>query len=566
MACGSPPTGRNGEYRAPAALPYTAAMRVKSWQMAVATSLVAALMLAACSGPAPDGKTASSPSAAPVILVRGNGPEPDSLDPQRARNVESHNILRDMYECLTAVGKDASPVPALAQSWDMTADGKQFTFHLRDNAKWSNGDPVTADDVVAALRRLVDPATASEYAQLVDVIEGAGDIIAGRKPPDSLGVSAPDSRSVLVRLRQPTAYLPGLLSHPTTCPIHRPSLARFGKDFAKPGNSVSNGAFTLQTWLQGSYVQLQRNPYYWNNAATHLDGVRFVSFSDNATEYTRYRAGELHATAVIPPNQFEQIRAERPGEVHLGTQLGVYFYGFSLDREPFKSKPGLRRALSLVIDRERLVRTVTKLGEVPAYGWVPPGTFNYGGQSVDYAKASMEAKLAEARKLYAAAGYSAAKPLRFELHYNSGDAHNRLAVAIAGMWKESLGVEARLVAVEFKVLQQDIAARQTDMFRLSWQGDYNDAYNFLQYFKSDFGINLPRYRNVAYDALLDRAGTEAGATARRATLEAAERMMLADHPVIPIYFYASKHLVSPRVGGWYDNVMNIVYSKDLSLR
>lgn len=539
--------------------------------MRVAPVFIAAMLvaLAACSGKSASdaaNKTSENAATAPLILLRGNGPEPDSLDPQRARNFESHSILRDMYECLTAIGKDANPVPALAESWDVSADGRRYSFHLRKAARWSNGDAVVADDVVAGLRRLVDPATASEYAQLVDVIVGARDIITGKQSPESLGVSAPDPATVVVELTQPAPYLPGLLAHPTTCPVHRPSLAKFGKDFMKPGNSVSNGAFKLVGWVEGSRIELVRNPYYWNNAATHLDGVRFIPFNDVTTEYTRYRAGELHITAVVPPNQFEQIRVERPAELHVSAQLGVYFYGFILDREPFRSKPGLRRALSLVIDRERLTRDVTRLGELPAYGWVPPGTWNYSSQTFDYAARSMADKLAEARALYAAAGYSAAKPLQFELRYNSGEAHNRLAVAVASMWKEALGAQAKLSAVEFKVLQDDVRARRMDMFRLAWIGDYNDAYNFLQYFKGDFGINLPHYRNAAYDHLLENAASEPDIAKRRASLEAAERLMLADHPVIPLYFYVNKHLVSPRVGGWYDNVMNVVYSKDLTLK
>ena len=322
--------------------------------MRVAPVFIAAMLvaLAACSGKSASdaaNKTSASAATAPLILLRGNGPEPDSLDPQRARNFESHSILRDMYECLTAIGKDANPVPALAESWDVSADGRRYSFHLRKAARWSNGDAVVADDVVAGLRRLVDPATASEYAQLVDVIVGARDIITGKQSPESLGVSAPDPATVVVELTQPAPYLPGLLAHPTTCPVHRPSLAKFGKDFMKPGNSVSNGAFKLVGWVEGSRIELVRNPYYWNNAATHLDGVRFIPFNDVTTEYTRYRAGELHITAVVPPNQFEQIRAERPAELHVSAQLGVYFYGFILDREPFRSKPGLRRALSPLV-------------------------------------------------------------------------------------------------------------------------------------------------------------------------------------------------------------------------
>ena len=511
-------------------------------------------------------QTHSTAAAGPRILLRGNGPEPDSLDPQRARFFESHNILRDTYECLTATGKDASPIPALAESWERSDDGRRYRFHLRANARWSNGEVVSADDVVAGLRRLVDPSTASEYAQLVDVIANASDIAAGRKPATTLGVRADDAQTVVIDLSQPAPYLPGLLAHTSTCPVHRPSLAKFGAEFAKPANSVSNGAFVLREWVQGSYVQLARNPYYWNNAATHLDGVRFISFNDPGSEYRRYQAGALHMTAVIPPSEFEHIHSERPKELHIAPQLGVYFYGFVLEREPFRSKPGLRRALSLVIDRERLVRSVTKLGELPAFGWVPPGIWNYTSQNFDYAERPIDARIAEARQLYAAAGYSATRPLQFELWYNVGESHSRVAVAVAGMWKDALGAQAKLNAVEFKVLQQDINGRQMDMFRLAWIGDYNDAYTFLQYLKSGFGINLPHYHNAAYDALLNQAAAEPDVAKRRATLQSAERLMLADQPIIPLYFYVNKHLVSPRLSGWYDNVMNIVYSKDLSLK
>ena len=212
------------------------------------------------------------------------------------------------------------------------------------------------------------------------------------------------------------------------------------------------------------------------------------------------------------------------------------------------------------------MRSVTKLGELPAFGWVPPGIWNYTSQNFDYAERPIDARIAEARQLYAAAGYSATRPLQFELRYNVGESHSRVAVAVAGMWKDALGAQAKLNAVEFKVLQQDINGRQMDMFRLAWIGDYNDAYTFLQYLKSGFGINLPHYHNAAYDALLNQAAAEPDVAKRRATLQSAERLMLADQPIIPLYFYVNKHLVSPRLSGWYDNVMNIVYSKDLSLK
>jgi oligopeptide transport system substrate-binding protein len=513
--------------------------------------------------------TASNSLAAlpqhPAILLRGNGPDPDSLDPQRARSDESQRILRDLCEGLTTLDKNAGVAPGVATEWAMNPDGKTYTFKLRPTARWSNGDRVVAGDFVAALRRLVDPATASEYAQVVDVIANASDIVAGKKAPDTLGVTAPDDSTVVVQLKTPAAYLPQLLSHTSTCPVHRPTLAAHGDSFARPGIMVSNGAFVLKEWVQNSHILALRNHYYWNDSATRLDAVRYLLIADENAELTRYRAGELHVTAVVPRGQFDWIKANLAGELHIAPQLSTYFYGFNLRRAPFKDNPGLRRALSLVIDREKLAQLVLRVGELPAYGWVPPGVNDYASQAFDYKATPLADRIVEARRLYKEAGYSSSNPLRFELRYNSGEVHTKLAVAIASAWKETLGAEVRLTAVEFKSLLQDIDRGDMEMFRSSWVGDYNDAYTYLQYLKSDFGINLPRYKNPDYDLLLARAAAEVDTAKRRELLEEAERLMLRDHPLMPIYFYVNKHLVKPEVDGWYDNIMNVVYSKDLGL-
>jgi oligopeptide transport system substrate-binding protein len=270
-------------------------------------------------------------------------------------------------------------------------------------------------------------------------------------------------------------------------------------------------------------------------------------------------------TEVVPRGQFECIKQNLGSELHVGPQLNTYYYGFNLTRPPFKDNPGLRRALSMAIDREKLAQAVLKVGEVPAYGWIPPGVYEYTSQKFDYADKPMADRITEARKLYAEAGYSAAKPLRFELRYNSGEVHDRLAVAITSMWKEALGAEVRPLAVEFKSLLQDIDRGDVEMFRSSWLGDYNDAYTFAQYLKSDFGINLPHYKSDEYDRLLTAAAAEPDLAKRRSLLEEAERVALKDHPLMPLYFYVNKHLVKPEVQGWYDNVMNSVYARDLSL-
>jgi oligopeptide transport system substrate-binding protein len=353
------------------------------------------------------------------------------------------------------------------------------------------------------------------------------------------------------------------MAHPSCAPLHRGSLAALGDRFARAGNQVSNGPFVLAEWLQGSYIRAVRNAQYWNDRSTRLDAVKYLQIGDENAELRAYRAGELHCTYVVPRGQFDWIKENLSPELHVSPQLSVYYYGFNLDRKRFT--PKIRRALSMVIDRERLASSVLRVGELPAWGWVPPGTFNYSAQSFDYAGASAAERIAEARRLLAEEGFTPARPLEFELRYNSGEVHNKVAVAVASMWKEALGVDARLSAVEFRSLMADVERRDIDLYRLSWVGDYNDPYNFLQYLKSDFGINLPHYHSDAYDALLREAATQTDAMRRRELLERAERLMLADHPLIPLYFYVNKHLVKPELQGWYDNVMNVVYSQDLWL-
>jgi oligopeptide transport system substrate-binding protein len=520
---------------------------------------LAGLALAACGRRGAD----AGPNA-PKILLRGNGPDPDSLDPHRARSTESMQVLRDLFEGLTRLDHAAAPIPGAAESWSMSDDGRVYTFKLRPHLRWSNGDPLAADDFVAGLRRLVDPITASQYAQVVNVIVNASDIVAGKQPVASLGVTAPDATTVVIALAVAAPYLPGLLAHPSCSPLHRPSFQKLGERFARAGEQVSNGAFVLKEWLQGSYMLAGRNRHYWNDAATRLDGVKYLQIADENAELRAYRAGELHMTVVVPRGQFDWIRENLKAELHVAPQMSTYYYGFNLDRPKFQDVR-VRRALSMVIDRERLANSVLRVGELPAYGWVPPGVHDYQPQAFDYAAMPLPQRIAEARELLAGAGYTRDKPLGFELRYNNAEVHTKCAVAVASMWKEALGVTAQLAGVEFKSMVQDIERRDVDLYRLSWVGDYNDPYTFLQYMQGGFGINLMHYASKDYDALLDAAARQVDLARRRALLEQAERTALADHPLIPLYFYVNKHLVKPEVRGWYDNVMNIYYSADFDL-
>lgn len=503
--------------------------------------------------------TAAAP-AAPALLRRGNGQEPDSLDPHLAALNEAGRILRDVYEGLTVLDTNAHAAPGVAERWEVSADGLTYTFHLRSDARWSNGAPVTADDFVQSWRRLVDPKTGGSYAKILEPVVGVSATVAGDANAPELGFRASDPRTLVVTLNQPTAYFPVLLTHWATLPTYR------GQPPGKPGEAVSNGAFTLADWAVGSHVTLKRNRAYWNDAATQLDEVRFYHFADINDEYMRYRGGELDITSGVPLKPLETLRAAHGDELRLSPMLGVYYYGFNLETGPFAKSKALRQALAMTVDREKLVSAVTGLGEQPAYGWVPAGMPDYTAQQPEWAAWPYERRLAEARKLYAQAGYSADRPLRFELRYNTGGAHERIALAVSAMWKAALGVEVTLKAEEFKSLLQAIQRGETAMFRSSWTADYPDPYSFAQVFSSRFGLNLPRYRNAAYDRDLAAAVQEPDTARRRALLEQAERQLIDDSPVVPLYFSSRKTLVSARVDGPVVNALDLHYSRALRFR
>ena len=457
-------------------------------------------------------------------------------------------------------------IPGLAEKWEISANGLDYTFHLRAEARWPNGDAVTADDFVAGLRRGADPATGSSYSEILAPIANAAAVTAGKLPPAQLGVDAVDAVTLHIRLKAPAPYFLGLLSHSTTYPIHRPSLATYGAGFARAGKLVSNGAYALSEWVVQSQVTLKRNPYYWDNAHTTIDQVIYYPTEDLNTELKRYRTGELDYTYEIPLVQANWIRQTFGSQLRIATYAGTYYYGYNLTRPPFKDNVKLREALALAIDRELIVNKVMNGVAMPAYGWVPPGMWNYTPQVPAWAHWTREQRIAQARKLYAEAGYTPDHPAQVEVRYNTHEDHKRIAVVIAAMWKQHLGVETTLVNEEFKVfLNNRKLKRVTQAFRSSWIADYNDASAFADILRSTHGQNDSGYVSASYDALLAQIGAEPDMVRRRELLEQAERQVLTDWPVLPIYYYVSKHLVKPYVQGWEDNILDYHYSKDLRL-
>jgi len=517
----------------------------------------ALLFVAACSNDVAD--TTS-------VLNRGLSADPETLDPNKFSTVPAAHVLRDVGEGLLGYSPTGELVAGAAESWDISEDGLTYSFTIRKSARWSNGDPVLAEHFAFSLRRLVSPDSGAFYAQMLEPIVNAGPIVAGEKAPAELGVDAKDERTLVIRLEQPTPYLLSLLTYPATFPVHPGPIAEHGESFARAGAMLSNGAYVLESWEPGSLLHLVRNEHYWDNAATAIDEVKYHVLPQPMSELNRYRAGELHVTQGVPPDSFAQLREERPGELRVAPSLGVYYYGFNMTKALFRDNPDIRRALSMAVDRETLVTNITGRGEAPAYGWVPAGVSNYEPRQFSYASMTQDERNAIASRIMREAGFGPDNPLQIELRYNTSDIEQRIALAVQSMWREVLGVETTLINEEFRVLVANIIARDvTQVFRMNWRGDYNDAHTFLGVMEADNSSNLPGYASEIYDEMMQRAERQVDPDRRRLFLEEAERVLLSDHPVIPLYFYVSKHLVSPEVRGWGDNVLDYHYSRHLSL-
>ena len=528
--------------------------------------LLAALLLAAISLALLLGGESGDSGRPPSTLQRGLSSDPESIDPHKARSTQAAEVLRDIGEGLVAYSPTGELLGAAAESWSISDDGLTYTFNIRPEARWSNGDAVTAEHFAFSLRRLVDPATAAFYAQAIAAIVNAEAIIASEMAPSDLGVEAFDDGTLVITLERPTPYLLSLLTHPSTFPVHPGSVAEHGTAFTRPENLLSNGAYRLRSWEPGSVLKIVRNKYYWNNAETSIEVVNYHVLTQEMTELNRYRAGEIDITGSIPPDSFPQVREQYRDEIHVAPYLGVYYYGYNLTKPPFAGNVALRQALSMAIDRETLVEKVTGRGEAPAYSWVPPGVGNYEPRRLSYADMTQDERNAAARRLYRDAGYSEEVPAQIELRYNTSDTQQRIALAVQSMWHDVLGVETTLINEEFQVLLANMReAEVTQVFRSSWIGDYNDAHTFLSILQGGSPSNMPRFANDEYDDLMRRAAEQVDPLARQLYLEEAERVLLGEHAVIPLYFYVSKHLVSPRVRGWGDNVLDYHYSQHLSL-
>jgi len=370
-----------------------------------------------------------------------------------------------------------------------------------------------------------------------------------------LGARAADARTLKLRLQAPTPYFLQLLTHSMANPIHAPSLARHGERFTRAGNLVSNGPYLLAEWTPQSRIVLKRSPTYRDDTI-RIAEVHYLPIEDGNAELRRYRAGEIDMTASVPLDQLEWVLKNLPKDYRVSPYLGTYYYLFNLAQPPFQNNPKLRRALALAIDRDLITAKVTRAGQIPAMGWVPPGVSGYQAQALAEAKLPQAERVQLAKRLYAEAGYSDAQPLEVEILYNTSEGHKQIAVALASMWKTALGVRARLVNQEWKVYLDSRQQGRFQLARAGWIGDYNDPNTFLEIFVSDSGLNEGKWSNPRYDQLVKKAALTGNATERARLLAQAERILVDDLPILPIYFYVSQSLVKPHVLGWQSNILD----------
>jgi oligopeptide transport system substrate-binding protein len=532
---------------------------VRNCAAALTTIVVIGLASISCGQSSPEDE--STPQQSPLILTRSIGGQPGSLDPQRAEDAFSYDILRDLYEGLTASTPDGAVIPATATSWRIEDDGKLYVFQLRRNAHWSNGDPVTAAHFVAGFRRALDPLTVSGAADLLRAVENAPAILQGEMPIDRLGVRAVDDYTLEIRLSHAVPYFPDILTNTVASPVHPSSLAANG-GFAEPGKTVSNGPYALAAFAPGASLYLKRNTHYWDAAAVTFDEVHYEVVADENSEFTRFRAGELDVTNNVPGQRYQELLARPDSGLQHRSTLATFYFTFNTNRGPLRASRGLRQALSLTLDRRAIAESVARAGQVPAYSLVPEDTWDYEPPYYSWRDEKPADRTARARRLYAEAGYTAARPLRLRMLYNEDDLVEKVCIAIAAMWKEMLGVETELVQMEFKAY---LAARadpaQWDVVRVGWTADYNDASTFLDTMTRDSPQNFGHWMSADYAALLESAASEPDPAKRRDTLQRAESLMLNDYPLLPVYFYVTRRLVQARIAAPPINPMNRTYSK-----
>ena len=496
----------------------------------------------------------------PKVLRIGNGTEPEELDPQVATGIPEREIMTSIFEGLVDEDpKDLHPVPAVAQSWDISEDQRTYTFHLRPGLVWSNGRPLTSNDFILTFKRLLNPKFAATNAYLVfNVVQGAKDYY-DHKTTDfsTVGFKAPDPSTFVITLTQPAPYFLKLVAgHFIWYPLPIPEIEALGgletrgSRWTRPEHIVGNGAFVLKVWDSEKKIVVERNPRYWDAKSVKLDEIDFLATEDGATEERMFRTGQLDRTASLPLGKIDVYKKEHPEVLKIAPYLGLYFYRCNVTKPPLNDKR-VRKALALALDREALIRDVLKAGQTPAYSVSRPGVANYDPQ------VRLTGSLEDARRLLAEAGYPGGRGMpTVQILYNTNEGHKQIAEVIQQMWKTRLGVDAELVNEEWKVYLQTARSGNYQISRAGWIASYNDPLPFLDIWETGNGENETGWSNAEYDRLLHQSMAARSEDERYGYYRKMDAILVDECPVIPIYFYTRAYLLSPRVTGFWPNFLD----------
>lgn len=512
------------------------------------TAIAFALVLAACGG-------GGSGDDDTLTLRRGISAKVDTLDPHRSSAAWENIIIGDMFLGLTQHTADGQVIPAMAESWTTSDDGLIWTFNLRDTT-WSDGVPLTAEDFVFALRRIQDPAIASQYSSLLYIIKNAQALNEGRVAPEELGVRAIDDRTLEITLEQPAPYLEGLLTHYTTYPVPRHIVEQYGEAWVQPENIEVNGPYKLVYWVTGDQLVTEKNPAFYEADTLCFERVSYFELEDLAAVERRIEAGELDINNAFDGGRKAELDRRLPGWARTTPGLLTTYWSFNSSEAPF-TDIRVRKALAMALDREYLVENVLTPGFVPAYSFVPPGINNYETErpEVYWKSLTRPERLAEARALLEDAGYGPDNPLRFEYKHRSTDDNPKAAPVAQANWNEiAPWVDAQILRQDTKVLYADLRQGNFEVSDGAWLADYNDPLNFLYLLDSETGQqNYGNYANPEYDALLEAASRERDLIKRAELFAQAEAVMLEDYPITPMWFQVTKNLVDPNLEGWAEN-------------
>ncbi|MBW8781325.1 MAG: peptide ABC transporter substrate-binding protein [Verrucomicrobia bacterium] len=492
-------------------------------------------------------------------LLLGNGAEPRDLDPHITVAYTDYNILVALFEGLTVIDEATSqPRPGVAERWDISPDGRVYTFHLRADAAWSNGDPLTARDFVFSLERILSPELASEYAYMLFVLKNAEAFNTGKLADFAqVGAKALDAHTLELTLEQPTPYLLSLTAHQAWFPVHAATLLKHGKAhqrgtrWTRPENFVGNGPFTLEEWTPDQRIVVRKNPHYYGVAQNQLERVIFYPVADLGVDERNFRAGQVHLTYDVLPDRLDAWRREAPDRLRVDPFLETYFLRFNVTRPPF-TDVRVRQALARAIDREAIAKSVMRGSRVPAYSLVPPNTAGY--TSATHVSGDCDS----ARKLLAEAGYPGGKGFpKVEVKMNADPINTQVFEAIQQMWHKELGIDIALTTEEYRVYIDSMQTLSFSLLRSRWVGDYNDPSTFTDMFTSGSGNNNTGWKNPAYDRLIAAAATEQDSGRRFALLQQAEALLLDEAPISPIFFGARTYLIHPAVKGWAPALLGV---------